>query len=45
MIGLTAHTEAMFRKTQSKKAGGNNSGFWKENLVAEDKGFYSAFPR
>lgn len=33
------------QETQSKKAGGNNSGLWKENLVAEDKGFYSAFPR
>lgn len=32
------------QETQSKKAGGNNSGLWKKNLVAEDKGFYSAFP-
>jgi hypothetical protein len=45
MIGLTTHTEAVFRKRRAKRQEEIIQAFEKENFIAGDKGFHSAFPR
>jgi hypothetical protein len=45
MIGLTALIQKVFKKHNERKGKGNNSSFWKESFVADDKVFIVPFHR